>query len=120
MKKTVVLSYSQKKYFFTVMLLIILVVTGCGRKVDNDNTDTMLLIEQEEAIEENDKEDDKENEKEVAAFQFEIEDAFGLTDGGGVVVTGYVQSGTMRAGVLLEGLEKSQVDAGDFLIKNEE
>lgn len=132
------MSIKGRKILCSIVLSVFAVLTGCGRNMaDSDKA--------------------QEKESPLYSFEFRIEDTYALTIGG-VVVTGYVQSGTMHAGdsawlfkedgtiletsvkaleiydkekeaaimteevkegipagVLLEGLEKEQVDIGDVL-----
>ena len=133
------MSTKNRILLFLTMLAMLSVLTGCGQSV----------TQSDEA---------PDNESLLYSFEFQVEDAYALTIGG-VVVTGYVQSGTMctgdsawlvkedgtvletgiagmeifskekdgtifvervevgiPTGVLLEGLEKDQVDAGDILL----
>lgn len=132
------MSAKNRKILFLTMLTVFSFLTGCGQTVAQSGKVSG-------------------NEIPSCGFEFKVEDTFALTIGG-VVVTGYVQSGTMctgdsawlvkedgtmietgvaametydagkksvvsteevgegiTAGVLLEGLEKDQVDAGDIL-----
>lgn len=132
----------RKKIIFATALIMLLLMTGCG----NGATD----------------QGDDQNDAQISDLKYEVEDVFALIDGG-VVVVGYVQSGTMRTGdsiwlikedgtkiessvlqmelydsqsdsylhpdvaeegtpiaVMLEGLEKDQIDIGDLLIGNDE
>lgn len=64
---------SKMKRLLAAVLIMILVLTGCGQQpvVQKTNEET---------------------------FQFEVVDVFALLDDSGIVVTGYVRSGTMRTG----------------------
>ncbi len=140
MKRVRILVEHKKKVLFTAVLFMVMVLAGCGRQ----------MAEPKPA-------------EETDSFEFEVEDVFALSDGSGVVVVGYVQSGIMKTGtaavlvkedgttietvvgtletysaqtesyihpsevdtgvpvgVLLEGLEKEQVDIGDLLTNREE
>lgn len=140
MKRRGILTYSRQRTLLVAMLLMFFLLTACGR----------------ESVEQGNKE-------ETQDFQFEVEEAYAVTEGGSVVVTGYVQNGIMKAGdkavlvkedgtkletcvemlevydhekectvfadqvgqdtpvgVLLSGLEKEQVDAGDLLTNSGE
>lgn len=140
MKRRGILGDIKQKILFVAMLLMVLVLTACSQ----------------ESAEQNDKEETRD-------FQFEVEEAYAVSEGGSVVVTGYVQNGIMKAGdkavlvkedgtkletciamlevydqekdctvfadevgqdtpagVLLSGLEKDQVDAGDLLMNSGE
>ena len=131
-----------KKIILTIVLVMLLAMTGCGQETT--------------------KQGDGRNDGQTSDFEYEVEDVFALIDGG-VVVVGYVQSGTMHTGdsvwlvkedgariessvlqmelydsqsgsylhpdevgegtpvgVMLEGLEKDQIDIGDLLVGNEE
>ena len=138
MKRVRILADRIKKVLFTAVLFMV-VLAGCGQQ-----------MAEPKSVEETD------------SFEFEVEDVFALSDGSGVVVVGYVQSGIMKTGaaavlvkedgttietvigtletcsaqtesyihpsevdtgvpvgVLLEGLEKEQVDIGDLLTNKE-
>ena len=131
-----------KKIILATVLVMFLAMTGCGQETTKPVDDR--------------------NDRQISDLEYEVEDVFALIDGG-VVVVGYVQSGTMRTGdsvwlvkedgtrlessvlmmelydgqsdsylhpdevgegtpiaVMLEGLEKDQIDIGDLLVGNEE
>ena len=132
----------RNKIIFAAVLAILLAMTGCGQETTKQSNGQV--------------------DEQIPDWQYEVEDVFTLIDGG-VVVVGYVQSGTMHTGdsvwlvkedgtkiessvmqlelydgrtesylhpdevsegtsvaVMLEGLEKDQIDIGDLLTGNKE
>lgn len=67
-----------KKIIFLTILAVLSFMTGCGQAVTGSGGTS-------------------EEQSRSYGFEFQVEDVFALTTGG-VVVTGYVQSGTMRTG----------------------
>lgn len=75
MKRRGILVYIKQEILFVTMLFMLLVLTACRQK----------------SAEQNDKE-------ETLDFQFEVEEVYAVSEGGSVVVTGYVQNGIMKVG----------------------
>ena len=67
----------RKKIILAFALVMLLAMTGCGQETT--------------------KQVDDRNDGQTSDLEYEVEDVFALIDGG-VVVVGYVQSGTMRTG----------------------